>query len=62
MPIMNTWLKVKTFLALYVLVFGLGLTFGHSDVNSMVGALLVSLGLRFLIPFAVAFALALRQI
>ena len=58
---MNTWLKLRTFLALYVVILGIGLMFGHADGSSIIGALFVALGLRFLLPFVLAFALALRQ-
>jgi hypothetical protein len=48
--VMNTWLTVRAFLALYVLICGIGLMFGQSDGGRVViGALFVSVGLTFLL-------------
>jgi hypothetical protein len=58
---MDTWLKVRAFFALYVLVLGIGLMFGRWDGSEAIGALLVSIGLTVLLPFVLALALALRQ-
>jgi hypothetical protein len=50
---MNTWLTIRTFIAFYLLLLGLALMFGNSDVfgNSAVraflGPFLAALGLSF---------------
>jgi hypothetical protein len=55
---MDTWLTVRAFLALYVLICGIGLMFGQSDGGRVIiGALFVSVGLTFLLRLW----MALRQ-
>lgn len=58
---MDTWLKVRAFFALYVLVLGIGLMFGRWDGSEMIAAFCVSIGLTVLLPFVLALGLALRQ-
>ncbi len=51
---MNTWLTVRTFIAIFLGVFGLGLMFPRSDdMRLMLGALLFSLGAIFLLRMAI---------
>jgi len=55
---MNTWLTLRTFLALFLIAFGIGLMFVRSeDTRLMIGALFVAIGATFLLRLG----LALRQ-
>jgi hypothetical protein len=46
---MNNMFAVRTFLALFVSIFGLGLIFAHeNDGRIMLGAFIAAIGLTFL--------------
>jgi len=52
---MNNWLAVRAFIAFYLAVLGVGLMFGQQDQRLMVGALLVTIGVTFLVRMAIEF-------
>jgi hypothetical protein len=52
---MNMWLTVRTFCALFLLTFGIGLIFGGAEHLSVTaGAFLAALGMTFLMRMAIA--------
>ncbi len=52
---MNIWLTVRTFIALFLIVFGVGLVFVRSeDSRILLGAVLAALGLTFMLRVALA--------
>jgi hypothetical protein len=50
---MNNWLAVRAFIAFYLAILGVGLMFGQQDERLMVGALLVTIGVTFLLRMVV---------
>lgn len=44
---MDIWLTIRTFIALYFLLFGLAFMFGASDQHALLGAFFASLGLSY---------------
>jgi hypothetical protein len=52
---MNPWLTVRTFIAIFLTAFGIGLMFIRTeDMRVFAGAVLVGLGLTFLCRLALA--------
>ena len=50
---MNIWLTVRTFLALFLIIFGVGLAFVRTeDMRILVGAALAAIGLTFMVRIA----------
>lgn len=44
---MDIWLMIRSFIAFYLLLFGVAYMFGAPDQRAMLGALFASLGLVF---------------
>ena len=50
---MNIWLTVRTFIALFLIVLGIGLVFVRTeDMRIMLGAVFAAIGLTFLLRMA----------
>lgn len=60
--VMSAWLRLRIFLAFYVLILGIGFMFSRADVGYLLfGALLVTVGLTILLPLFVVLFLTLRE-
>jgi hypothetical protein len=58
MLFMNIWLTIRSFIALFLIVLGIGLVFVRTeDMRIMVGAAFAAIGLTFMLRIA----LVLRQ-
>jgi uncharacterized membrane protein YqaE (UPF0057 family) len=51
---METWMLVRTFIAFFLALFGVGLVAGTNESGALLGAVLAALGLTFLLRFWVA--------
>ena len=52
---MNNWLTVRTFLAFFFAILGIGVTFVRSDDQRiLLGAIIASIGLTFLLRLSIA--------
>jgi hypothetical protein len=51
---MSTWLTVRTFIALFLAILGVGMMF-TADIRIFVGAMIAAIGLTFLVRLAIAF-------
>ena len=52
---MNTWLTIRTSIALFLVISGVGLAFSNaSDGRVLIGSLFVTIGLTFFLRVALA--------
>jgi len=59
---MSAWVRLRIFLALYVLILGIGFMFSRADVGYLLfGALLMTVGLTVLLPLFVVLFLTLHE-
>lgn len=52
---MNNWITIRTFLALFLMLFGIALMFSHAEGGRiLLGVILAAIGSTFMVRLAIA--------